>query len=92
MGCGASGCGATRCSRRRAACHRSLRLNDGDLIVSGVLQRADAVNKNGRVYPYHTLRREVERFARDKVAMCKSYGELNHPDPQRPTFRAVDGG
>ena len=29
----------------------SMSTNDGKLIVKGVLQRADAKNQNGRVYP-----------------------------------------
>ena len=33
---------------------------NGKLIVAGVLQRADAKNQNGRVYPHETLMREAE--------------------------------
>ena len=33
---------------------------NGKLIVAGVLQRADAKNQNGRVYPHDTLMREAE--------------------------------
>ena len=33
---------------------------NGKLIVNGVLQRADAKNQNGRVYPHETLMREAE--------------------------------
>ena len=34
-------------------------LDNKSLIVSGVLQRADAKNQNGRVYPREILNREV---------------------------------
>ena len=35
--------------------NESLNKNGGRLIVSGVLQRAEAKNQNGRVYPKETL-------------------------------------
>ena len=34
---------------------------NGKLIVSGVLQRAEAENQNGRVYPKDTLVREAKK-------------------------------
>ena len=37
----------------------SEKANDGRVIVSGVLQRANAKNQNGRVYPKDILAREV---------------------------------
>lgn len=48
-------------------------------IVSGVIQRADAKNGNGRSYPRRILQREVENYQkliRDRRAM----GELDHPE------------
>ena len=36
-------------------------LKDGKLYVTGVLQRADAKNQNGRVYPEDVLKREAEK-------------------------------
>jgi hypothetical protein len=35
--------------------------NNGKIIVSGVLQRAEAKNQNGRVYPKEILMREVKK-------------------------------
>ena len=35
--------------------NESIKDNGGKLIVKGVLQRADAKNQNGRVYPRDTL-------------------------------------
>lgn len=32
------------------------------LIMTGILQRADTVNRNGRIYPYNILKREVEKY------------------------------
>ena len=53
---------------------------NGKLIVAGVLQRADAKNQNGRVYPHETLMREAENYAKVQVAERRALGELDHPD------------
>jgi hypothetical protein len=39
----------------------SVKQNNGRLIVQGVVQRADAKNGNGRVYPKDTLEREIQK-------------------------------
>ena len=43
--------------------NESIKENNGRLIVSGVLQRANAKNHNGRVYPKNILMREAEKYA-----------------------------
>ena len=53
---------------------------NGKLIVNGVLQRADAKNQNGRVYPHETLMREAENYAKVQVKERRALGELDHPD------------
>ena len=53
---------------------------NGKLIVNGVLQRADAKNQNGRVYPAETLMREAENYAKVQVKERRALGELDHPD------------
>ena len=53
---------------------------NGKLIVSGVLQRADAKNQNGRVYPAETLMREAKKYAQVQIAERRALGELDHPD------------
>ena len=50
------------------------------LIVSGVLQRADAKNQNGRVYPKEILAREIEAYMDGPVAENRAMGELDHPE------------
>ena len=40
----------------------SLKENNGKLVVKGVLQRADAKNQNGRVYPLSILQREAKNY------------------------------
>ena len=50
------------------------------LIVSGVIQRAEAKNQNGRVYPTEILQREVQRYIDGPVAEKRAMGELDHPE------------
>ena len=59
--------------------NESMRKN-GKLIVSGILQRADAKNQNGRVYPAETLMREAKKYAKVQIAERRALGELDHPD------------
>jgi hypothetical protein len=51
----------------------------GGMMLTGVMQRADAKNGNGRVYPENILRREVENYKK-LVAENRALGELDHPD------------
>ena len=50
------------------------------LIVSGVLQRAEAKNQNGRVYPREILAREIEEYMKGPIAENRAMGELDHPE------------
>ena len=54
--------------------------NNGRVIVSGTLQRADAKNQNGRVYPKETLMREAKKYASIQIAENRALGELDHPE------------
>lgn len=58
----------------------SMEKNGGRLVVSGVLQRAEAKNQNGRVYPRPILEREVEKYLEHSVKQRRALGELDHPD------------
>jgi len=60
--------------------NESLANNNGKLIVTGVLQRADARNQNGRVYPMETLMREAKKYQSTYIAERRALGELDHPD------------
>ena len=53
---------------------------NGKLIVAGVLQRADAKNQNGRIYPAETLMREAKKYAEIQIKERRALGELDHPD------------
>ncbi len=59
--------------------NESLETNNGRLIVSGVLQRANARNYNGRIYPRKIMEREVNKY-KQKIAGGSALGELDHPD------------
>jgi len=54
--------------------------NNGRVLVTGVLQRAEAKNQNGRVYPKETLMREAEKYAQGPIAENRALGELDHPE------------
>ena len=54
--------------------------NNKSLIVSGVLQRAEAKNQNGRVYPREILAREIEEYMKGPIAENRAMGELDHPE------------
>ena len=58
---------------------RSIKENKS-LIVTGVLQRAEAKNQNGRVYPKEVLAREVKQYMKGPVAENRAMGELDHPE------------
>ena len=58
----------------------SMKENDGKLVVKGVLQRADAKNQNGRVYPREILTREAKNYNENFIQQKRAMGELDHPD------------
>ena len=60
--------------------NESITENDGRLIVKGTLQRANAKNQNGRIYPKETLMREAGKYAKVQIAERRALGELDHPD------------
>ena len=45
-----------------------------------VLQRADAKNQNGRVYPKEVLMREALTYKKNFVEQRRALGELDHPE------------
>ena len=50
------------------------------LMVKGVIQRAEAENQNGRIYPEKILRREIEKYVAGPVREKRALGELDHPE------------
>lgn len=53
---------------------------NGKIIIKGILQRANAQNQNGRVYPRPILEREVKKYHQHFVHQNRALGELDHPD------------
>jgi len=49
------------------------------IIVKALLQRADSLNQNQRIYPRAILEREVENYQK-AVVEGRATGELDHPD------------
>ena len=50
------------------------------LVVKGVIQRAEAKNQNGRIYPREILEREIENYINGPVKERRALGELDHPE------------
>ena len=60
--------------------NESMKENNGKLVVKGVLQRAEAKNQNGRIYPRETLVREAKKYMKEFVNEKRAMGELDHPE------------
>ena len=50
------------------------------LVVKGVIQRAEAKNQNGRIYPREILEREIKKYIDGPVRERRALGELDHPE------------
>lgn len=53
--------------------------SDGHMILQGIIQKANTLNQNGRVYPKNLLEREVENYSK-LVRENRAFGELEHAD------------
>ncbi len=51
-----------------------------NLYIEGVFLQGDIKNRNGRVYPFGVLEREVGRYNEQYVNIGRALGELGHPD------------
>tara|TARA_Y100000022_G_C13163159_1_gene334925 strand:+ start:130 stop:732 length:603 start_codon:yes stop_codon:yes gene_type:complete len=49
------------------------------LIMKGILQKAETLNQNGRVYPKAILEREIRNYQKF-IQENRALGELDHPD------------
>lgn len=58
----------------------SMEKHNGRLLVKGVLQRAEAKNQNGRIYPREILMREAKKYSDVNIRERRALGELDHPD------------
>jgi len=57
----------------------SKNLNDGKIILKGILQKAETLNQNGRLYPRAILEREVRNYQKF-IHENRALGECDHPD------------
>ena len=50
------------------------------LYIQGVFLQSECVNRNGRMYPFQIMEREVNRYNENYVQKGRALGELGHPD------------
>ena len=50
------------------------------MFIEGIFLQGDLKNRNGRMYPMETLRREVQRYTENHIDSGRALGELGHPD------------
>lgn len=53
--------------------------NGGKVMMKGILQKADTLNQNGRIYPIDILEREIRNYQKF-IVENRALGELDHPD------------
>ena len=51
-----------------------------NMFIEGIFLQGDLKNRNGRMYPMETLRREVQRYSENHIQAGRALGELGHPD------------
>jgi len=50
------------------------------LFIKGIFLQSECVNRNGRMYPFSIMEREVKRYNENYVQKGRALGELGHPD------------
>jgi hypothetical protein len=63
----------------KKAINESRKENDGKIFLKGILQRANTLNQNGRVYPKEVLEREIENYQK-LIRENRALGECDHPE------------
>ena len=48
--------------------------------IKGVFMQSEVKNRNGRVYPFEVLNKEVKRYNKEYIEEKRAFGELGHPD------------
>ena len=48
--------------------------------IEGIFLQSEIANKNGRMYPFKTLRREVAKYHENFIRQGRALGELGHPE------------
>jgi hypothetical protein len=50
------------------------------LFIQGPFLVSERKNKNGRLYEFNTMRKEVNRYTEEYINKNRAFGELGHPD------------
>jgi hypothetical protein len=50
------------------------------LHIEGPFLVAETKNKNGRLYEYNTMKKEVSRYTTEYINKSRAFGELGHPE------------
>ena len=50
------------------------------LYIEGVFLQSELKNRNGRMYPFSVLQKEVNRYNEEYIKTSRALGELGHPD------------
>ncbi len=50
------------------------------MFIEGIFLQGDIANRNRRMYPMDTLRKEVARYDENFVQKGRALGELGHPE------------
>jgi hypothetical protein len=50
------------------------------LFIEGPFLVAEKKNRNGRIYEFNTMRKEVDRYTEEYINKKRAFGELGHPD------------
>ena len=51
-----------------------------ELYIEGPFLVSEKKNKNGRLYEYNTMKKEVHRYTEDYINKQRAFGELGHPE------------
>lgn len=62
------------------------------IYLVGIIQKGDAPNRNGRIYPFKILKKECDRYLAEEVKDAQSFGELDHPCLDREHFVMTNKG
>jgi len=56
--------------------------NDGkkELYIEGPFLVSEKKNKNGRLYEFNTMKKEVHRYTEEYINKHRAFGELGHPE------------
>jgi len=51
-----------------------------ELFIEGPFLVSEKKNKNGRLYEFNTMKKEVHRYTEEYINKNRAFGELGHPD------------